>query len=176
MSDVLFELFQRTMSAPAKTRHCPDLELEKSDSKERHSSGDSAISSNDENSAPNNNESTNDVFVDGVATSKSARNSPPIRGILKTSPNRPRCFSESDQASLMTSPSLLSCISIDSSIPEEDESAFVSESGKNFKWPGFELGKPVGAYATTITFTLSENSHDTAAIFPIHCRFIQITF
>jgi hypothetical protein len=97
------------MSGPEKKSTFPEraTPAEKMDSKERHSSGDSAISSNDENSAPNAETSSNDVFVDSV--SKSTPNDVvPVRGILKTSPNRPRCFSESDQASLMTSPSLSS--------------------------------------------------------------------
>ena len=121
------------------------------DDKERHSSGDSqdsALSSsppmNDENvdnkNVDKNVEKTKngvDIFVDSAnKTPKSTESltsvDNPARGILKTSnPNRGRCFSES---TLMTSPpSLSSCISVDSSIPEEpeDDSAFANENGKS---------------------------------------------
>lgn len=127
---------QRTMSAPEKRCAFPEPAppQTKSEEKERHSSGDSAISSNDENSASVSNvgtsSSVNDVFVD-ARPKTTASDVLPVRGILKRSLNRPRCFSESDQAGLMTSPSLSSCISIDSSIPEEDESAFAAESGED---------------------------------------------
>ena len=117
------------MSAPEKRFHFPEPASSQTnmEEKERHSSGDSAISSNDENSASATNVSAND------ATPKSAAGDIlPVRGILKTSLNRPRCFSESDQSMLMTSPSLSSCISIDSSIPEEDESAFAADNGERF--------------------------------------------
>ena len=102
--------------------------------KERHSSGDSQDSalstSPPSNDTKVDNKAKNgvDIYVDTLSNvtpktteSLTSGNVVPTRGILKTSSNRGRCFSESNAERLTSSPSLSSFVSMDSSIPEENE-------------------------------------------------------
>jgi hypothetical protein len=123
------------MSTPEK--YCsfsnqPPASQEETDStesdKERHSSGDSALSSSPPPPPLTSNKditSINNHHVEGRPLAETL----PTRGILKTSLNRGRSYSESnatDPSRLMESASM---VSVDSSIPEEqedDESCFMN--------------------------------------------------
>ena len=130
------------MSAPEK--YCsfssqPDIATSQCDvesDKERHSSGDSQDSALS-TSPPSNNTNVDNKAKNGVdiyfdtlknvtpktTESLTSGSVVPTRGILKTSANRERCYSESNASEhlrLTSSPSL-SFVSLDSSIPEENE-------------------------------------------------------
>ena len=132
----LFALFslQRTLSAP-ETKYCLPSSLEKDEdeveaNKERHSSGDSAdsalsasptppvesIDTNDTNKAPESPSRfvvTPADLVDVVCPVK--------RGILKRRTERGRCFSESQADHMRLMGTSSSCVSVDSSIPEDED-------------------------------------------------------
>jgi hypothetical protein len=149
------DFFQRTMSAPetycsfssqseVASSQCDEVDSDK----ERHSSGDSqdsALSTSPPSHTDNKAKNGVDIYVDTMKNvtpktteSLTSGSIVPTRGILKTSPNRGRCYSESnaEHLRLTSSPSLSSFISVDSSIPEEnedeDDCSFTMGNGKSF--------------------------------------------
>ena len=135
-------LFQRSMSTPEK--YCsfssqppnPKQEENIESDKERHSSGDSALSSSPpadkmDVTSINSVNNVNNKYDEGRPLTQTA----PPRGILKTMLNRGRCYSESnatDHSRLMESASM---VSVGSSIPEEQEdedSCFMNGNGEYF--------------------------------------------